>query len=174
MRAAPALRAGGLWLLLAAVLGAAMLLADHQHSPLDDPDLAMQRPGFLDAVGARSEAPPVTTSLPARGRVAVVFFTRSAQQRPLLSALSHRDALPAAVDVVVVGGPADVDEGPVAVVTDPDGSLARDYALPVPGDGGYPVGYAIVGSDGTIRYRTLDPQAAERLDEVRTILRALP
>lgn len=173
MRVTPWLRAVCVWLLAAIVLGGALVVAGRQHSPLDDPDLAMQRPGFLDAVGPRSVGPPVTTSIPAAGRTTVVFFVRTAQQRLLMAALSRPGALPPRVDAVIVGGPVNVSAGPIAMLTDGDGSLARGYAMPVPRDGGPPVGYAIVSTAGVVRYRTLDPGVAWHLDEVRTMLRAL-
>ncbi|PZS27505.1 MAG: hypothetical protein DLM59_16330 [Pseudonocardiales bacterium] len=173
MRVTHAVRAAGIWLLIALFFGVALLVADHRGSPLDDRDLAMQRPGLLDSVGARSEAPPVTTSIPATRRVTIVFFVRSAQQQPLLARLSQPGALPPTVDAAIVGGPVNLSEAPIAVLTDSDGSLARGYGMRVPRDGGYPVGYAIVGTDGVIRYRTLDPDVTRRLADVRTMLKAL-
>lgn len=174
MRVTPAIRALAIWLVVAAGLGLALLVSGRQHSGLDDPDPAAQRPGFLDSVGPRSPAPGVTDSIPSPGRAAVVFFVRAAQQKPLLAALARPGALPRNVDTAVVGGPANLTEGPVASVTDEDGALARGYEMPVPRDQGYPVGYAIVGTDGTVRYRTLDPGVLQRLAEVRTMLHALP
>jgi hypothetical protein len=173
VRVTQSVRAAGIWLATAVLLGAALLVSEHLHSPLDDPDLAIQRPGFLDAVGPRGEAPAVTTSIPTPGRVTVVFFVRRAQQQSLLAALSRPGALPPKVDAAIVGGQVDVSESPVAMLTDDDRSLARGYGMPVPRDGGYPVGYAIVGAAGLIRYRTLDPGVTRRLDEVRTMFRAL-
>jgi hypothetical protein len=38
----------------------------------------------------------------------------------------------------------------------------------IPRDGGYPVGYAVIGPDRTVRYRTEDPQQDRRLSEVLT------
>ncbi|MDQ6874712.1 MAG: hypothetical protein M3042_06565 [Actinomycetota bacterium] len=174
MRVTPAVRALAIWLVVAAGLAVALLVAGTQHSGLDDPNPTAQRPGFLDSVGSRSPAPGVTGSIPAPGRAAVVFFVRAAQQKPLLAELARPGAVPIGVDTAVVGGPVNLAEGPVASVTDEDGSLARGYEMPVPRDHGYPVGYAIVGPDGTVRYRTLDPGVVHRLAEVRTMLRALP
>lgn len=39
-------------------------------------------------------------------------------------------------------------------------------------DRGAPVGYAVVGPDGTIRYRTEDPQQDQHLSEVLTMVDA--
>ena len=169
----PGLRALIAWLCAAGVFGVAVAGAQTSASPLDDPKPAQQRAGYLDAVGERDTAPLVTISRPARGKVTVIFFVRSAQQRPLLSGLSKPAALPTNVDAFVVGGRPDLAESRFASVSDVDAALARGYAMPVPRDGGYPVGYAIVGPDSTIRYRTLDPDVAGRLDEVRTIVAAL-
>jgi hypothetical protein len=173
MRVTPAVRALGLWCLLALVLGAALVLAGHRRVPLDDRDPVHQRTGFLDAVGARSKAPEVTGVLPAPGRVTVVFFVRDAQQTALRSALRRHGALPDNVDAAIVGGRANTAVARVPLITDADHALARRFGMPAPRDGGYPVGYAICGTDGTIRYRTLDPGVAGRLREVRTMIRAV-
>lgn len=154
-------------------MGAAVAAVQTSAGPLDDPKPAHQRAGYLDAVGSRTAAPLVTISRPAEDKVTVIFFVRSAQQRPLLSALSKPQALPTSVDAFVVGGRPDLAESRFASISDADADLARGYGMPVPVDGGYPVGYAVVGPDRTIRYRTLDPGVAGRLDEVRTIVAAL-
>lgn len=54
----------------------------------------------------------------------------------------------------------------VTVLSDPTGKLSRALAMRVPRDGGYPVGYAVVGPDGTVRYRTEDPGQDRRMSEV--------
>ena len=41
-----------------------------------------------------------------------------------------------------------------------------------PRDHGAPVGYAVVGADGTVRYRTEDPQQDQHLAEVLTMVDA--
>lgn len=174
MRVTHPVRALGIWLATAILFGVAMLVAGQTGSPLDDPDLSKQRSAALDAVGPRTTAPAVTTSVPAAGRITVVFFVRAAQQEPLLLQLSRPGALPSNVDAAIVGGPVNLSEAPIAVLTDADRSLARGYGMRTPRDGGYPVGYAIVDTAGVIRYRTLDPQLTRRLADVQTILKALP
>ena len=62
----------------------------------------------------------------------------------------------------------------VPTVNDPGAQLARAFGLRRPRDGGAPVGYAVVDRRGQIRYRTLDPAATEELDEVGTVVRAVP
>lgn len=173
MRVSPAFRALGVWFVVAAVLGGVLLLAGHRQSPLDDADQARQRTDFLDAVGPRSVAPQVTSLLPAPGRIMVVFFVRAAQQNALRIALERPGALPRNVDVAILGGPVVLADQPIPMISDPDGVLARQFLLPRPRDGGYPVGYAICGPDGTVRYRTLDPGVARRLGDVRTMVRAV-
>ena len=162
-----------MWLIVAVVLGAALLAAGYRQSPLNDRDPVRQRADFLDSVGPRSAAPEVTGLLPARGRITVVFFVRDAQQAPLRSALRKPGALPRDVDAAILGGQPIIADDPVPLVTDGEAVLARRFAMPVPRDGGYPVGYAICGPDGTVRYRTLDPGVVGRLQDVRTMLRAL-
>jgi hypothetical protein len=56
----------------------------------------------------------------------------------------------------------------------PLGALAQAYGLRDPADGATPVGDAIVDGQVRIRYRTLDPTMADELDEVDTVLGALP
>ncbi len=174
MRVTHSVRALGIWLVTAILFGVALTVAGHTGSPLDDPDQAMQRPASLDAVGPRSAAPAVTTSIPVARRITVVFFVRAAQQEALLRRLSVPGALPSNVDAAIVGGPVNLSEAPIAVLTDGDRSLARGYGMRTPRDGGYPVGYALVDTAGFIRYRTLDPQLIRHLTDVHTILTALP
>lgn len=71
----------------AVVLGVALTASMSNPNPLDHPDLAMQRADILDVVGPRSPAVALAATVPARGRVAVVFFLRPAQAGPLVSAL---------------------------------------------------------------------------------------
>jgi len=174
VRVTRSVRALGIWLLTALLFGVALLVAGQTGSPLDDPDPSMQRRASLGAVGQPSEAPAVTTTIPAAGRVTVVFFVRAAQQQALLTQLSQPGALPSGVDAAIVGGPVNLSEAPIAVLTDSDRSLTRGYGMRPPRDGGYPVGYAIVDTAGMIRYRTLDPHVTGHLADVRTMLRALP
>ncbi len=166
----------GIWLVAALILGGALLAADRTRHPLDDPDLAFQRPGFLDAHHAPAPAPPVAPGVPTPGTRVVVFFTRPEHLPELMSKLARASSLTGLVQsVVVVSGAASggVVSG-VPVVTDPDGRLAAAFMLDRPRDGGPPVGYAVVDSHGQIRYRTLDPGMADRLDEVETMVRAAP
>lgn len=142
---------------------------------LDDPDPAWQRPGFLDAGELPAPAPNVAPNVPATTRPAVVFFARADGMEKLCRALAeNRLAGRAAIALVVGGTPSGGCDAAAAVVADPEGDLAEAYGMRRPRDGGPPVGYAVVDAAGDIRYRTLDPAVADRLDEVATMVAALP
>jgi hypothetical protein len=162
------------WVLVVGVLGALLALAGRSGSPLDDPDLARQRPGFLDAVGRPTAAPQVTVGVPSDGRRAVIFFVRPEFVAPLCRAIAGDASLAARADLVIVSsGPV----GPCAgapVVADVPGRLAAGFAMRRPRDRGPPVGYAIVDRVGDIRYRTLDPSVVTGLREVETMVEAAP
>lgn len=103
----------------------------------------------------------------------LVFFVRPAQLAPLCQVLD-RGHLQGDPDlVVVVAGPAAPCPSVREVVADTEGRLATEYEMRHPRGGGPPVGYEVVDDAGQIRYRTLDPEADARLDEVDTILGAL-
>lgn len=169
-------------LAIAVVFGVLLAASMSDPNPLDDPDLASQRAGIVDVVGPRSPAAPVTTEVPRVGRRAVVFFVRAEQESPVLAALqdSQGMSLQQAADVAIVlsgtaqsppkAAPAGLQ---VQVREDAMGGLAASYEMRRPRDGGAPVGYAIAGSDGTVRYRTEDPYVADNLTEVRTMLDAV-
>ena len=157
-------------------LGVALTIASLDRRPLEDPDLALQRPGFLDAHSSPFEAPHVTQTLPRPGERLVVFFVRPAEAAPLELALRNRKRFsPAAsVAVVVSGSTSGRREGPAVWIPDPGSHLAAGFRMRLPRDGGPPVGYALVDTAGRVRYRTLDSTMAQRLEEVETMLRATP
>ena len=162
-------RLAAVWVVSVTVLGAGLLTVRAGASPLDDPDQARQRPGFTDANPPRSVAPRLT-GLGAAGSRGVVFFTRPGRLPRLLTALGEADgsALLSQTRVVVVlpGLVPGVAREGVTMLADPTGSLSRLLFMRTPRDGGYPVGYAVVGPDGTVRYRTEDPGQDLRLSEV--------
>lgn len=164
------------WLVVAAALGICLAAASLDRRPLDDPDLVFQRPGFLDAHGPPFPAPKVGDELPERGRRLVVFFLRPEQLEDLKAALaSNLDLSRNTSLAAAVSGPlAERRSGGVLWLADPTGNLAGGFHMPQPRDGGPPVGYAVVDRNGLVRYHTLDPTMAERLDEVETIVRATP
>lgn len=164
------------WLAAAIVLGGFHLAASLDRRPLDDSDLAFQRPGFLDSLGPPFPAAPVAPGLPAQGERLLLFFIREGQVVPLWTSLGERahpfDA--ARVAIVVAGPPHSDAEGAVIWISDPAGKIAAAYQMPRPRDRGAPVGYAIVDNLGQVRYRTLDPTVWKRLDEVWTMWNATP
>ena len=164
------------WLTAALVLGGLVVFAQLRRHPLNDPNLADERPGLLDAHGAPFPAPPLAPSLPTPGERAVIFFTRPERARQLLAVLSRKHSLKkrAQLAVVIAGDAVPSLSGDIPVSSDPAGALAAAYGLPTPRDGGSPVGYAVVDRAGRVRYRTLDTASAEHLDEVETMVRATP
>lgn len=162
-------RLAAVWVVSVAVLGAGLLTVRAGASPLDDPDQARQRPGFTDANPPRSVAPRLAGLGPAGSR-GVVFFTRPARLQRLLTALGEADGsqLLSQAHVVVVEPVKrpGVPRPGVTMLADPTGSVSRLLFMRRPHDGGYPVGYAVVGPDGTVRYRTEDPGQDLRLSEV--------
>lgn len=163
-----------IWLATAAATGIALLISMSAYDPLADPDPALQRPGFIDTEKA-SPAPQVTQEVPHHGRRAVIFFDRRIPSAEQLQKLAELQQPLKDTDIaLVVHKPAGEVSPPVPVVTDEGGELARAYRLNQPNDDGYPVGYAIVDSNGLIRYPTLDPNYFSLLEEVVTIVRATP
>lgn len=149
-----------------------LVIAGHARGPLDDPDPARQRPGFVDLGTLPVPAPEVVDGIPAIGRRAVVFFERPAGLARLCRAL-EASTLGRHADVVVVSADGGPCEGGARLAGDPASSYARRVGMDVPRDGGPPVGYAVVDSAQRIRYRTLDPHVADGLGEVATILAAV-
>ncbi len=164
------------WTVAAAVFVGALVIAQIGKNPLNDPDLAYQRPGFLDAHGTPFPAPAVTERIPAVDARTVVFFTRAERAAMLRAALATHPSLADRAQLVIVaaGVVPDAAAGGIPTITDPDGRLAAAYQMPVPADHGPPVGYAIVDRSGQVRYRTLDPNMADLLNEVETMVRATP
>jgi len=152
---------------VAASVGFGMLLAvASARGPLDDPDPARQRSGFL--ISGATIAPAVTHGVPIPGRRAIVFFERPGEIGPLCQALRANDLGGKASLAVIVSSQVDCPSQATLVVD--NGGLAIRFGMPTPVDGGPPVGYALIDSAGRIRYRTLDPRGAAGLDEVDTML----
>jgi len=161
------------WVGAAVVLGSLLFVAQSAEGALDDPDQAHQRPGFLDEGDLPAAAPDLPGDALEGGRPAVVFFERPRRLETLCDALADDDLDRRAELVVIVSG----EDGECAgarLVDDPNDELAATFGLREPNDGGPPVGYAVVDSDGRVRYRTLDPHAADDLEEVTTIVTAVP
>lgn len=159
------------WFVTAVLLGGLLVWADATQSSLDDPDPAQQRPGFLDANGLPRDISR-WAEIVVPGHRAVVFFERPDRLATLCRALRSAHFGTDVRLVVVVDEAARCADARLA--SDAPRATARAIGMRQPRDGGAPVGYAVVDSDGRVRYRTLDPGMAERLDEVRTILDAVP
>lgn len=160
------------WLAATVALATLMAVARASESGLDDADPARQRPGFLDAGALPRPAPRLSADLPRPGRRSVVFFTRPDAIDDLCRSLATSRLAQRADVAVVVSGPGRC--GGVVTINDPAARLGRAYGLHRPRAGGPPVGYAVLDSRGLIRYRTLDPTAADHPGEVGTIVRAVP
>jgi len=155
-----------IWVAAAIGLGA-LLAAASPRGPLDDPDPARQRPGYIDGGGLPAPAPDLGAGV-TPGRRAVVFFVRPEQVSSLCQALPASGLGTSASLAVIVSSPSDCSRQAALIVD--SGGLARRFGMPTPVDGGPPVGYAVVDTAGRIRYRTLDPRGAGGLDEVATML----
>ena len=168
-RLAPARRVlAVVWVVVVGFFGVLLAVAQSTEGPLDDPDPAFQRPGFLDVGGLPTGAPDIN-DVSYDGHRTVVFFTgeRGTETCGALSDESFGDD----VQLVVVA-PSPVECSPTAVTVG-DPTLAASFGLRTPRGGGAAVGYAIVDADGMIRYRTLDPEFLTLLGEVRTVLGAV-
>lgn len=172
---APTSRLFLVWLVVVVGFGLLLAIADAQYSGLNDPDPAYERPGFLDAGELPIEAPPLSGDIPRPGERAVVFFTRSDMEDELIEALQDSSLVDEATLAIVVAGAERADPAlGIEVIPDHESQYAREIGMPRPRDGGAPVGYIVVDSEGRIRYRTLHPDVSEMLDEVETILEATP
>lgn len=126
--------------------------------PLDDPRPAYQRDGLLrDGPVLASEV----AGVPFGERTVVLLFEREAptgtEWEEWRSEVSDDG-----VDLVLV--PAGVDGA---------STLAAAVGMPVPVDGGPPVGYAVVDPDRQVRYATLDPKYLLNAFEVDVITGAV-
>jgi hypothetical protein len=156
-------------------MGMLLGLAEHWRNPLHDPDQTWQRTGML--LPAQTFLAPIAEpELRLRHRV-IIFFSRNLTGRNLFSDLADQSDLVRAADLMVVtpdGSKPVITNGIWRFATDTDGSLARSVGLHRPIDGGPPVGYVLIDSEGYIRFRTLDPGFEHRAWEIKFLLRALP
>lgn len=163
------------WLGVGAVLAGLLGFAEYRRNPLHDPDQAHQRTGSL--LPARRYASPRIADVPRPGRRAITFFARSLEGQQLFHDLADQADLAAAADLIVVtaDGSKPVVEGGIRhFATDRSGRLADAFGLNRPIDGGFPIGYVLVDSEGFIRYRTLDHGFMHRASDIKTMLGGLP
>lgn len=158
---------------LCLVMVVAVLLGSVGPGPLDQPDRAEQRNGLV--LGGPT-VPPSVAGVRLRSVPSVLLFVRRPPPEDTLA--RWRRALPSDASVtVVVQAPGEAQQQPVMsppvdVVIDPEQELAMTVDLPEPIDGGPGVGYAIVDTDGVVRYSTLDPAWPDNAFEVTTMLGA--
>lgn len=163
-----------IWLVTAGLMGALLLLSSSKPLAADDADLAYQRPGFL--LAATTIAPKLTSSIPQRGRRTVVLLERTAP-RKLFDDQTFEKQLASKADLVLItadGTRVRDDTLIKAQNTDGKKMLAAKLIPRTPVDKGYPIGYAIIDSEGFLRYYTLDPFFGSMSDEIEIMLRATP
>lgn len=158
------------------LLVAAVLVGSRGPGPQDQPDRANQRNGLL--LSGPTVEPSLPGLTPGPGPT-VLLFVRAAPEGDVLQ--DWRGTLPAAAHVVlVVQEPGATSSGPasaaaaagVDLVVDEVGRLAHAVDLPEPVDGGPGIGYAVVDTEGVVRYSTLDPAWPDNAFEVDTIVGA--
>lgn len=163
------------WAASAAVLTAIVLVVVPGPGPLDDPEQGDQRDGVLVDREEARRVPGLDLADGVVGRrPVVVVFDRDLPSAPRFARL--RAAVPEGVATVVVvaqARPADRRRLGVPLLADPDGSVAAAVGMPEPGDGGPPVGYAVLDAEAFVRYATLDPTYLQHGFEVDIIAGAL-
>lgn len=164
----------GVWLAGAVIVGATLVVAQATADPGDDPDPAYQRPGLLDVGDLPAPAPAATAGLPAAGRRLVLFAVPAEAVASLCEELPGPLGDLADLDVVVaISGDVGRCAAGVTLVDSTTGLVAA-YGFRPPAGDVEPTGYAVVDAAGQIRYRTLDPEMGDLLDEVATIVEATP
>jgi hypothetical protein len=158
------------WLGTVGFFGVLLGVSQAAEEPLDDPDPAFQRPGFLD-VGDLPEPAPEIDGIDFEGQRTVVFFEQPERVEDLCQALATKPFAADVQSVIIVADAATATCAEASLVVSTD--LADRFGMREPRGGGAPVGYAAVDGAGMIRYRTLDPAVASLVDEVNTILAAL-
>lgn len=161
------------WLAASAALAALVLAVVPHPGPLDDPDPAQQRPGFLtSAAEARSVTGLRLPGGPIGRRPVLIVFDRTLPDASELAKLVRR--LPQALaTIVVVSGGARPASFPVPVLIDRGARIARRVSMRTPEDGGAPIGFALVDRRGRVRYATLDPGYLEHQGEDATLAGAV-
>lgn len=163
------------WVVGAAFLAIVVLAVVRSPGPLDDPDPADQRPGFLTAASDARRVPQLALpGDPVGRRPVLLVFDRS-----LPAAGRYARALtdvPGAIAVVLViprlrSMPTRLPRGRLLV--EPSGDVARAVGMNVPKDGGPPIGYAALDKHGRVRYATLDPSYLDHRDENALIAKAV-
>lgn len=136
------------WLVVAVAIGAGLLLENAVRSGEDGANPIRERVGFTFDEGF---AVPTLPGVVEGKRTAVLFV------RPQRAAAACRWAAgsPFTGVTMVMVAPERVACPGVSVSLDGDGRLARAFQMRRSEDGGYPVGFAVLDSDGGLRYNTL-------------------
>lgn len=165
-----------IWVAVGVLLGTFLLVSEYSRNPLNDPDQAQQRPGFLLPPSA-FKTPQIIPGVPRDGHRVVIFFARSLKGQALFHDLADQADVTNAADVVVVtqdGSRPTIEGGIRHFAFDPNGTVVAAFGLNQPIDGGAPIGYILIDSDGFIRYRTLDPNFRHLAKELKIMLGATP
>lgn len=168
-----------IWLGVALLFGGLLTGAEYARNRLDDPDPARQRSGYL-LPSKTYPAPKIIPGFPRPGHRLVVLFHRSVDRQMLFHDLAMQSDLDVMADVIFIsqdGSRPVITNGVDLLLGDAKGKIVKAYGLNTPLDGGYPVGYVIVDSDGFIRYRTLDPHCMVVMgmnQEIKMMVRAIP
>lgn len=160
-----------IWLTVAAVFGGLLGIDEYRRNSMNDPDPARQRTGVL-LPALTYQAPSMLGERLLNHRT-IIFFVRRLNGHSLFQDLADQADLADHADLVVVttdGSRPAVMNGIRRVVVDPRGSLAESFGLNRPIDGGTPVGYVLVDSQGYIRFRTLDPEFGDHAWEIKLLL----
>lgn len=149
--------AGVVAALMMALIAVVVLLV-RPPGPLDDPRPALQRDGLLRDGAVLDKT---VGGVELGGMTVILLFTRAEPEGDAW------DRWQAEV----------TDEGADLVVLTPGdpahGALLGAIPMPVPVDGGPPVGYAVVDDDRQVRYATLDPRFLLNAFEVDVITGAV-
>lgn len=146
----------GVFALIAFALTLVVVLVVRAPGPLDDPDPARQRNGLLVNGPA---LPAAVDGVRFGSRPVLVLFERRSPSGPAFDKWRSVVSDAGAELVVRVGRAGD--------------QLARATRMPVPVDGGTPVGYALIDTGRRVRYATLDPVYVENAFEVDVVTRAV-
>ena len=136
------------WVATAVVLGGGLLVEQATRNGADAKNPIRERIGMASYAGF--DAPEVG-GVPDGRRAAVLFV------RPQVadSVCTWAAGAPVGDVAMVVVSPENVDCKGVPLTVDADRKLADGFGMRKPKDGGYPVGFALLGSDGALRYTTL-------------------
>lgn len=161
------------WLTGSVVLVVVVLAVVPGPGPLDDPDPAYQRPGFVLARGDATRVSNLSLPGSPRGRHPVVIvFDRGLPDAGAFHRL-QRGLPPAFAIVLVISDGQRPTQYPFPVFVDRQGRTAAAVGMRTPKDGGQPVGYAIVDRQARVRYTTLDPGYLQHGNEAATMAGAI-